>query len=151
MPQSLGQIYVHIVFSTHQRIHYLQDPDMRDAVHQYLGRACISLQCPALEIGGVEDHVHLACSLHRTMSAADLVRRLKKESSKWIKRNLQGLQSFYWQDGYGVFSVSPGHLVELRKYIRNQEEHHQSVSFQDEFRGLLRKYDIEYDEDRIWD
>jgi putative transposase len=80
-----------------------------------------------------------------------LIRELKRQSSKWIKEESPDLTSFYWQQGYGAFSISPSHLVALTAYIANQEKHHKSETFQDEFRRLLAKYKIDYDERHVWD
>src|SRR5688572_29034573 len=151
MPQSLAQVYLHVVFSTKHREMFLDDPALRTEMHKYLSGACKNLQCPALETGGVGDHVHILCRLSRTMSIADLVAELKRESSKWIKVRDPRQAQFHWQDGYGAFSISPSHVDALRQYIRDQEEHHRTEGFQDEFRRLLEKYEIEYDERYVWD
>ncbi|REJ96069.1 MAG: IS200/IS605 family transposase [Planctomycetota bacterium] len=151
MPQSLAQIYLHIIFSTKDRRPFLQDADLRSALHAYLAGACNNLECPAIEVGGVEDHVHVLCRLGRVLTIADLLRELKKESSKWVKDRSSDLQAFSWQTGYGAFSVSPSHVEPLRTYIATQAEHHRRETFQDEFRRLLRKYGVEYDERYVWD
>ena len=146
MSQSLAQIYLHVVFSTKQRATYLQDRSVRDQLHAYVGGTCRNLDSPALIVGGVADHIHVLYRLAKTLSVADLVRELKRESSKWVKEQSAKLTSFFWQNGYGAFSISPGHVNGLIEYIQKQEEHHRKESFQDEFRRLLRKYGIEYDE-----
>lgn len=151
MPQSLAQIYLHIVFSTKNRAALLQHAILRTELHRYLGGACRNLDSPSLIVGGAVDHVHILCRLSRTHTVADLVRELKRESSKWLKAKSRELDEFRWQDGYGAFSVSPGHLAALRQYIAGQEAHHRTVSFQDEFRRLLHKYRVEYDERYVWD
>jgi putative transposase len=151
MPQSLAQVWLHIVFSTKNREPFLADPSIRREVHAYLAATCKALKCPPVCIGGVADHVHIACGLSRTCTIADLVQGLKLESSKQIKSKASGLADFYWQNGYGGFSVSPGHLDDLRRYIENQDEHHRTESFQDEFRRLLTKYGIAWDERYVWD
>jgi putative transposase len=151
MPQSLAQIYVHIVFSTKDRQPFLLDKSIREEMHKYLGGTCNGLDCPVLRVGGVADHVHILCRLARTISVANLVKELKRESSLWIKTRSTALSEFHWQNGYGAFSISPGHIGALREYIDNQEEHHRTVSFQDEFRGLLKKYGVEWDERYVWD
>src|SRR5437879_5090434 len=133
MPQSHAQIYLHIVFSTKQHRPFLQNPAVREEAHKYLGGTCNKLGCPVLRVGGVADHVHILCRLGRTIAVADLVKELKRDSSKWLKGKGPGLESFQWQNGYGAFSVSPTHVEALRRYIANQEEHHRTVSFQDEF------------------
>ena len=114
MPQSLAQIYLHEVFSTKDRRPFLQDAGIRDETHKYLGGTCNNLSCPVLRVGGVADHVHILCRLGRTISVADLVKELKRESSKWLKTKAADLADFFWQNGYGAFSVSPGHVDILR-------------------------------------
>lgn len=151
MPQSLAQIYLHVVFSTKQRRPFLQNATLREEVHKYLGGVCRNLEAPSLIVGGGSDHVHLLCRFARTITVADFVRELKRDSSKWLKTKDRELTDFHWQDGYGAFSISPSHVEALRGYIANQEAHHKKESFQDEFRRLLKKYSIEYDERYVWD
>ncbi len=151
MPQSLAQIYLHLVFSTKDRRPFLQNAELRDELHNYLGGICRNLDAPSLIIGGVEDHVHLLCRFSRTLTVADLIRDLKRDSSKWIKTKDTSVAVFDWQSGYGAFSVSPAHVEALKAYIANQEEHHRSVTFQDEFRRLCQKYGVTLDERYTWD
>jgi REP element-mobilizing transposase RayT len=151
MSQSLAQIYLHIVFSTKDRRPFLQNAAIRDEIHRYLGGTCNNLLCPVLRVGGVADRVHILCRLGREISTAYLVKELKRESSKWIKTRARDLVDFYWQNGYGAFSVSPGHVERVREYIIRQEEHHQATTFQDEFRRLLTKYGLDWDERYVWD
>ncbi len=80
----------------------------------------------------------------------DLLEEIKKQSSKWIKSQGKQYSNFYWQDGYGVFSVNPTQVNVVVEYIKNQEEHHRTVLFQDELRAFLKKYKVEYDERYIW-
>ena len=151
MSQSLAQIYVHIIFSTKGRRPLLQNDSLRAEVHRYLGGVCRNLESRAIAIGGVAHHVHILCRLSRTKTVAVLVRELKRESSKWIKSKEPALSNFHWQDGYGAFSISPSHLAALQRYIANQAKHHQRESFQSEFRRILEKYGVEYDERYVWD
>ena len=106
---------------------------------------------PSIIVGGVEDHVHILCTLGREESVSVLVRELKRESSKAMKEKSPELRAFYWQAGYGAFSVSPSHVPALKEYIANQEERHRKETFQDEFRRLLAKYGVQYDERYVWD
>ena len=151
MSQSLSQIYLHIVFSTRQRRPFLQDKQIRERMHAYLKGICDKQDCPSLRIGGVEDHVHIACRLAKTLDVSTLIKELKQGSSVWVKSEFPILSAFHWQKGYGAFSVSPSHLPALKLYIENQEQHHRRESFQDEFRRLLKKYEVEYDERYVWD
>jgi REP element-mobilizing transposase RayT len=97
----------------------------------------------------VADHVHVLFVLHRTASISGVVEELKKESSKWAKEHIH--PRFYWQKGYGSFSVSPSKVEQLVRYIASQERHHRQKSFQDEFRQMLRDHGIEWDERYVWD
>jgi len=151
VPQSLSQIYVHVAFSTKDRRPFLRDKNYREQLHAYLAGGCKNQECPPLIVGGFEDHVHVLCRLSRNLSVADLVRELKRGSSKWAKDLSPQLGGFGWQRGYGAFSVSPSHVAALRKYIGNQEEHHRRESFQEEFRRICGKYGIEIDERYVWD
>jgi len=151
MGQSLAQVYLHVVFSTKTRKPLLRDDDLRAELHAYLAGACRNLESPSIQIGGVEDHVHILCQLAKTLSIAELVRELKRESSKWLKSKQSAMQTFQWQQGYGEFSVSPSHVDALKLYIQNQREHHRTESFQDELRRLLQKYGVEFDERYVWE
>ena len=151
MSQSLAQIYLHLVFSTKDRKPFLRDENLREKLHAYLVGICRNQKSPSLIVGGVEDHVHILCRLAKTIAVSDLIRELKRDSSKWIKGESPELQPFQWQSGYGAFSVSPAHVDLLKEYIMDQQEHHRQVSFQDEFRRLCKKYDVEIDERYVWD
>jgi REP element-mobilizing transposase RayT len=151
MPQSLVQIYVHLVFSTKDRRPFLQDAAIREGLHAFLHGICANQDSSALRIGGVEDHVHLLCRLGKSLDVATFVRELKRDSSKWVKAERSSLANFYWQRGYAAFSISPAHVGGLVEYIDNQEEHHRRETFQDEIRRLCRKYGVELDERYAWD
>ena len=138
MSQSLGQIYLHIVFSTKHRQPFLQDPSVRKELCAYLVGICSNLKCPSIQIDGWHDHVHILCKLSRTIYVSDLVRELKRSSSEWIKERFSLLQDFYWQAGYGVFSACPSILDALIHYIQTQDHHHGELTFQDEFRGICK-------------
>lgn len=129
MPQSLSQIYLHVVFSTKARKPFLCDGEFRRRTHTYLAGICKNLDCPSLLVGGVEDHVHLLCRFGKTIEVATLLRELKRDSSKWIKAEQPRLSEFHWQAGYGAFSISPSHVDALKEYISNQEEHHRRENF----------------------
>jgi REP element-mobilizing transposase RayT len=102
-------------------------------------------------MNSVADHVHVLFNLHRTKALADVVMELKRGSSKWMKTKGSLFAAFQWQGGYGAFSVSQSSVPEVRDYILGQAEHHKKVSFQDEFRAFLRRYEIEFDERYVWD
>ena len=151
MPQSLARIYLHIIFSTRHRRASFQNVSLRTELHKYLGGVCRNHETPSLIVGGVADHVHLLCRMSRTLTVAGLLKELKTESSKWLKTKDDSFFDFHWQEGFGIFSVSPSHVETVRSYIANQEEHHKKTTFQDEFRRILRKYHMEFDERYVWD
>jgi REP element-mobilizing transposase RayT len=149
MPQSLSLVVIHVIFSTKER-HPL-GPDTRPKLHAYLATVARNAGCECHRAGGVADHVHLAIRLSRTLTIADLVENLKTSSSKWLKTQSAGLAAFSWQRGYGSFSVGPADLESLCAYIDNQEEHHRTRTFQEEYRMFLKKYGVEYNETYVWD
>jgi len=151
MPQSLAKILIHTVFSTKARRPFLRDKTLRDELHRYLGGILANLECQPVIMGGVEDHVHLLCALSRTCNAAEMVKEVKRGSSLWIKTISADLRDFAWQNGYGIFSIGFSQIEAVRQYIAAQEEHHRTISFQDEFRQLLKRYEIEFDERYVWD
>jgi putative transposase len=151
MPQSLAKILVHTVFSTKERRPFLREAALRHELHHYLGGILKNLDCQPIIVGGVEDHVHLLTSLSRTCAAAEMVKEVKRGSSLWIKERDEGLRDFAWQNGYGIFSIGFSQIEDVRRYIAEQEQHHRKVSFQDELRQLLRRYEIAYDERYVWD
>jgi putative transposase len=108
-------------------------------------------RCECYRVGGVEDHVHLAIRLSRTITIADLVQQVKTGSSRWIKAQDRSLENFAWQQGYAALSANYPDLQHLLAYIDRQEEHHRKVNFQDEYRGLLNEHAIEFDERYVWD
>jgi putative transposase len=151
MAQSLAKILVHAVFSTKERRPFLRDAALRLEMHRYVGGILKHLECQPIIVGGVEDHVHLLASLSRTHTAAELVKEVKRSSSLWIKERDASMRDFCWQNGYGVFSIGFSQIEDVRRYIAEQEQHHRRLSFQDEFRLLLKRYEIPFDERYVWD
>lgn len=150
MPQSLSKILLHIVFSTKNRQQLIR-PEIEDELFAYMAAICNDHHCHAHKIGGVADHVHIACNLARTIAVSELLEEIKKSSSKWIKTKGNAYQNFFWQNGYGAFSLGMSQLPTVIKYIENQRKHHRQKTFQEEYREFLKKYKIEYDEKYVWD
>lgn len=150
MPQSLANIYIHLIFSTKERVPLLTDA-IRPELHSYMATVLANLNSPALLINSVKDHVHILFNMGRTVTLAQVVEEVKKSSSKLIKTQSPELASFAWQAGYGGFSVSASNVPMVTNYIRGQEEHHRVRSFQEEFREFLVRHEMEYDERYVWD
>ena len=150
MGQSLVRNYIHIVFSTKYRQAIIYPP-VEAELHSYLSGICKNLDCQPIISGGYTDHVHILCLLSKKIALAKLVEEVKSHSSKWIKTNSKEYANFYWQDGYGAFSVRPDEVDRVVAYIANQKEHHHRTTFQNEYRAFLKKYEVHYDERYVWD
>jgi putative transposase len=148
MGQSLVKNYMHIVFSTKNRQSLIL-PLFETSLHSYIAGICNNLECYPIKIGGYTDHVHVLCLLSKKITLAKFAGELKAHLSRWMKTIDKGLDNFYWQDGYGAFSVNPTEIDVVKVYIENQ--HHQEITFQDEYRAFLKKYQVEYDERYVWD
>jgi len=150
MPQSLSNVIIHIVFSTKYRTPWLVKP-VRERAHAYLASIVRDVGSECYRAGGVEDHVHLAVRLSRTMTIAQLVEEVKTGSSKWMKTQGDDFKDFSWQRGYSAFSVYYREIDRLLAYIDGQEEHHRKRTFQEEYRDLLAEHGVEFDERYVWD
>jgi putative transposase len=150
MPQSLSKVILHVVFSTKNREKTIPS-HLRPKLHAYLAGICRAKGSQAYRVGGPEDHIHIACTLPRTLTMAKLLEEIKKSSSIWMKQQEQGIAYFSWQAGYGIFSLGQSQLPALLQYIDNQEEHHRTRTFKEELLELLEKYGVEYDEKYLWD
>lgn len=148
MPQTLSFNLVHIIFSTKNRMALINEA-MLPALHAYLAGTVRKLDCECFRVRGVADHVHIAMTLPTTRTAAKVVSEVKTNSSAWMKR--QGIGTFAWQRGYGLFSVSPADLGALIRYIDQQAVHHRKRGFQDEMRTFFEKYHMGFDERYVWD
>jgi len=151
MSQSLSKLWSHLIFSTKERYPFLSNEDVRVQLHAYMAAILGKHGCPTLQVGGAADHIHALFVLSKNSSIAQIVYEVKRGSSKWIKTQSPEFRKFYWQNGYGAFSVSQSHVEQVRRYIQIQEQHHRKVTFQNEYRGFLRRYKVEYDERYIWD
>ena len=149
MPQSLTKVLIHIVFSTKNRRPLIQE-NFEHGLYAYISGIIDNQACKLLIGGGAADHIHLLVSLGRQVSISTLIGHIKRESSLWVKAN-GGPSDFYWQEGYGAFSIGQSQVPAVTKYIATQKEHHAKHDFQDEFRSLLPRYQVEYDERYVWD
>jgi REP element-mobilizing transposase RayT len=150
MPQSLSKLYAHLIFSTKNRHPFLDD-EIRPRVHAYLATIIRDLDSPWVVVGGVADHVHVLFDQGKLHSPVEFVEKTKRESSKFVKTVGAKYKDFYWQRGYGMFSVGPADRDEAEAYVRNQEEHHRVRTFQEEFRAFLNRYGIAFEEQFVWD
>ena len=126
-------------------------PPVEQELHAYLGGICNRLESQSIIVGGYIDHIHILCKLSKKIPLKKIIEKLKSHSSKWIKTKGKSYENFYWQDGYGAFSVNPSEIDIVISYIANQKEHHKKKTIQDEYRAFLKKYQVEYDERYVWE
>ena len=150
MPQSLSKVYLHAVFSTKFRKELI-DPGIENELYAYMAKILRECDSPSLIINGTRNHIHILFAQSRKVTICKIIEDVKKSSSKWIKIKGPEYRDFYWQGGYGIFSVGWSSLEIVRKYIANQKQHHQQRSFENEYIQLLTKYNVEYDERYVWD
>jgi REP element-mobilizing transposase RayT len=150
MAQSLVKNLIHLVYSTKNR-QPLIAREHQDRLFAYQAGIFQHWDSPALVIGGMEDHVHALFSLSKNHPLIKIVEEVKKGSSKWAKTDGPTNSEFFWQAGYGAFSVSQSNVEEVQRYLENQEEHHRKMTFQDELRALLRRHGLAVDERYVWD
>lgn len=148
MSQSYVKFYAHIVFHTKYNIELINE-EIENELHSYLGGILKNCKSIPFKIGGTSDHIHILCTLPKTMSLADLTEEIKKSSSKWIKTKGDSYKNFYWQDGYGGFSVGWSQVETVKDYISNQKRHHNKISFLNEYKRLLTENGIEYKEEYL--
>lgn len=150
MASTLTNLLYHIVFSTKRREPIITAP-IRSDLYAYMGGIVRGEGGVLLEIGGMPDHVHLVTRFKSEPSVATMLKMIKSKSSQWLNDKPNRPGRFQWQTGYGAFTVSVSQLDNVRDYVQNQEQHHRRKTFQDEFRKLLEKHGIEYDERYVWD
>lgn len=149
VPQSLVKVLIHVVFSTKNRVNLIV-PEIESGLFGYIHGIVENNKSKLIIANGTMNHIHLLISLGRTMCISELIGDIKRDSSVWIKT--QGdFRNFYWQEGYGAFSIGQSQVQDVVKYIQDQKEHHAENDFKTEFRGLLKKYEVEYDERYVWD
>ncbi len=150
MSQTHVSVYLHVVFSTKNRFPFLTSK-IEPELFAYVGGILNNLGCRLLAANGTENHVHLLISIDKNVQIPKLVGTIKRESSKWLKARSHMLSKFGWQDGYSVFSVGHTQLPDVKKYIAGQKVHHAKKLFEDEMRTFYRKYEIEFNEQYVWD
>lgn len=150
MSNTYTSLHYHFAFSTRNRRPWIKG-DIEQQVWAYLGGIARQNTMKALKVGSVDDHVHLLIGAPATIAPAKIAQLIKGGSSAWIHAEFPQLKDFAWQDGYGAFTVSKSAVPDVGTYIENQRKHHRKLTFQDEFRALLDRHGIEYDERYLWD
>ena len=139
---SFTRLTYHIVFATKYRKQTITK-DVQERLYQYIGGTLRAKKGHMIEIGGVEDHVHILAGLSPSLAISDVIRDVKASSSSWMKEEAR-IDHFEWQKGYGAFTVSYDRVEAIRNYIRNQKEHHKTKTFQEEYIDFLQRHGIEF-------
>jgi len=149
MSQSLSKLFIHIVFHVKNNALKIRNQEKK-ALYAYIGSILKEHNSIPIIINGVEDHVHIFCIMSKNIALAKLVEEVKRHSSRWIKTKDPHYSKFAWQGGYAGFSVSPSHHDKTKSYIMNQETHHKTLTFKEEYLMFLKEYGIEFDERYLW-
>ena len=149
MANSYTSLFIHVIFSTHNRERVLLS-GLRNELWAYMGGIARKNNFKAIAVGGTLDHAHLLLLIQAVIPVAKAVQLIKSGSSKWLHENFDPLRNFSWQEGYGAFSIGASQVGETMKYIDSQEEHHGIRTFQEEYLAFLKEYGIEYDERYVW-
>lgn len=150
MANTYSNLFYHIVFSTKGRKNLI-DRDIEQRVRAYIGGIARHHEIVAVQVGGIENHIHVLIMAKPKFAPSQIVQWIKGESSGWIHETFPNLRSFEWQDGFAVFSVSKSNVPEVVEYIKNQREHHAKQTFEDEYVSLLRLHGVDYDERYVFD
>jgi len=149
MANTYTSLFYHIVFSTKGRVPYIK-PDIEQRVWEYIGGVARTHKLTALQVGGIDDHIHALTMAPPTIAPSQIAQFLKGDSSTWIHETFPALHRFAWQEGYGAFSVSKSALPIVVNYIQNQRAHHGQRTFQEEYLEFLQNHNIDYDERYVW-
>ena len=150
MANTFTSLHYHVIFSTTNREPWIR-PDIESRVWSYLGGIARENDMKAILIGGIENHIHLLLGLPPTVAVSKAVQLIKGGSSAWLKDTFPWARGFGWQDGYGAFTVSKSLVPEAENYIRNQREHHRVKTFEEEYRAVLEKHEIRFEERYLFD
>lgn len=150
MANTYTQLSTHVVFAVKGRENIL-NAKLRPELFKYISGILSKNNQYSLAVNGYKDHVHIFFELTPSKSLSDIVRIVKTNSSKWINENRFIPGEFSWQEGYGGFAYSRSHRDAVIKYIINQEQHHQQNTFREEYLGILKSFEISYDEQYIFE
>jgi len=149
MTNTYTSLFYHIVFSTKNRVPFIT-PEIEQRVWEYIGGVARHHELAALQVGGIDDHVHVLTISPPKLAPSQIAQHIKGDSSKWIHDTFPELRSFSWQEGFGAFTVSKSGLPAVVRYIQSQREHHEKQDFQAEYLDFLRRHGVEYDERYVW-
>ena len=149
MANSYTMLHIHFVFAVKYR-EALINNDWKEELHKYITGIFQRNNHKVLQINSMPDHIHIFIGMMPHQSISALIQNVKTESSKWINTNKSCKNSFRWQEGYGAFSYSKSHVYDVIRYIQNQEIHHRKETFLEEYKRILKAFEVEFDEQYIF-
>lgn len=149
MSGTFTKLYYHLVFSTKGRENHLTK-NIQEELYRYIAGIIKGEEGFVISIGGMEDHIHILCTIPAKTSVSNMLKQIKGNSSSWFHERFPNTSFFKWQSGFGAFSVSQSQIDKVKEYIQNQKGHHERFDFKDEFRNLLKRHGIQFDEKYIW-
>jgi REP element-mobilizing transposase RayT len=149
MANTFTQIHIHTVFAVQNRMSLIHK-SWQDRLYKYIISIIQKHGHKVLSIGGMSDHIHILFGFRPTQALSNLMQEIKRDSSEWINKEKLVMGKFSWQEGYGAFSYSKSHISQVANYIEMQEEHHKNRTFLDEYKKILKDFDLEYDERYIF-
>ena len=149
MANTYTQLHIQLVFAVKYREALIQK-EWKERLHQYITGIFQQNEHKMLQINSMPDHTHIFFGMRPHQSISSLVQNAKSGSSKWINENKFCRSAFAWQEGFGAFSYSKSHVPDVIRYIQNQEAHHKKEIFMDEYKKLLKAFEVEYDERYIF-
>jgi REP element-mobilizing transposase RayT len=150
MPQSLTQIFIHLIFATKKRQPRIT-PEIEERLFSYLGTICSEMGATPIQVGGYRNHIHMLFLMPKYVTLVDLIKKIKATSSIWLKTQGQEFHDFYWAEGYAAFSIDRNGKDKIVRYIQNQEAHHSKTLFESELESLLDQEEIPFDKRYLWD
>jgi len=142
---SYRQLYYHVVFGTKFRKPTIPDVHCQ-LLYKYIWGIIENKKCKLYRINGCEEHIHLLVDIHPTIAVSTFVKDLKVSTSLWLKQQREFQNFEGWSEGFGIFTVSHSDKDRVIEYIKNQKEHHLKLTFLDEYKTLLKEYEIDFDE-----
>ena len=150
MAHTYSQLHIHFVFSVKHRDNLI-NTSLKEKLYKYITGIVQNQNHKMICIGGMSDHIHILIGMNPLQSVSDLIKVIKCNSSKWINENRFAAGKFEWQEGYAAFSYGKSQVNDVVSYINNQEEHHKKRTFKEEYTGFLKKFEIEYNEEYVFD
>ncbi|MEX0719021.1 MAG: IS200/IS605 family transposase [Balneolaceae bacterium] len=149
MANTYHQVYLQTIFAVKYRKGMIQK-EWKKELCAVIGNLINETGCKTIIVNGVEDHIHCFLGLKPSLAISDVMKSVKAKSSKWLNESGKLTHRFSWQSGFGCFSYSHSHINNVYQYIKNQEKHHEKLTFRDEYIKLLQNFEVDFNEEYIF-